>query len=271
MLRELPDLARQALFRPRCRICGAALLGREEAVVCGDCLAAVKPEQRPACPRCGLFRDSAGICGNCRLDPPPWESHRSFAAYQGVLRQLIVLYKYGEIEALKAPLGDCLLRRLELEAAGPFDLVVPVPPDPGRRREFHPPAELARKLARSLGLPLAAALLHKTRSTPAQAGLSRDGRLRNLRRAFRLGRAGGLKGRRVLLVDDVFTTGATLRACAAQLSKAGAEVTAFTVAQSVWQADATLAPAEEPAPAAGVPAAPPAQSPPAGEIPPVPG
>jgi ComF family protein len=237
-LAVLPDLARQALFCPQCRICSQPLLGRGEAAVCSDCLGRVSLDPRPCCPRCGLFFDRpGGPCGACRLKPPPFASHRSFAAYEGELRRLIVLYKYGEIEVLKKPLAGFLRERLEREQAGPFDRVVPVPGDPKRRREFQPAAELARALAGRLGLKLESGNLVKVRSTPAQAGLRREQRLRNLRGVFRLERPRELKKTRVLLVDDVFTTGSTLRACARELVRAGATVTAITVAQSVWQMD----------------------------------
>lgn len=237
-LHELPDLARQALFCPHCRICGQPLIARAETAVCRPCLDDVRLEPRSCCPRCGLFRDSAsGSCGACRLAPPPFRSHRSFAAYDGALRRLIVLYKYGEIEPLKKPLAGFLLERLRRENAGPFDLVLPVPADPRRRREFHPAAELARELAHALHLRLSADNLYKVRPTPAQAGLNREKRLRNLRGVFCLKRPRELRRCRVLLVDDVFTTGATLRACARVLARAGATVTAVTVAQSTWHMD----------------------------------
>ncbi|HJA24656.1 MAG TPA: ComF family protein [Candidatus Fournierella merdigallinarum] len=113
-----------------------------------------------------------------------------------------------------------------------FDLIVPVP-TARRDRGYNPPALLARPLARALGVPLDEKALEKSRATHTQKGLTAAQRLKNLRGAFRVPDAARVEGRRVLLVDDVITTGATVSACAEALMQAGAlEVFAVAAAET---------------------------------------
>lgn len=226
-------IIRSALFRPRCRLCGADLVDPGEAVLCGGCCATIRPSGDNACRTCGKFLpDGPSVCGPCRLRPPPFERHRSFATYEGTLRETIILFKYGEIEPLKHLLAQKLQETVTRELPGRFDAVVPVPPDRGRRRGFRPVDAVARVLARRLGIPCRRRLLVKTRSTPPQVGLSQAQRRANLAGAFALSPGRRPAGLRLLLVDDVFTTGATVRQCAAVLRKAGAAVTVLTLGQS---------------------------------------
>jgi len=152
-----------------------------------------------------------------------------------VLRQLIHIYKYGCVRTLARPLADLLARALPRDEA--FDAIVPVPLHWRRQwtRGFNQSALLARALARRLGLPVSQAL-RRMRSTAVQAGLSNSSRRQNVAKAFRVRRTGGvaanLAGRRILLIDDVLTTGATAAACASALKRGGAaRVALLTVAR----------------------------------------
>jgi ComF family protein len=225
---------RCGLFRPRCRICGRDLVAEDETVLCRDCLASIVPAGDDRCAVCGRFLSAAAaVCGTCLLAPPPFERHRSFAAYEGTLRQAIILYKFAELEPLKHLLAGLYQETLARELPGVvFDAVVPVPADRRRRHGFQPLRACARVLARRLGIPLRDGLLLKRRSTPPQVGLTRAQRRVNLDGAFALGPAARAAGLRLLLLDDVTTTGATLRRCAAVLRRGGARVTALTLAQT---------------------------------------
>jgi len=183
-----------------------------------------------------------GPCGFCLKDPPHFVAHRSVYVYEDPVRTLILLYKDVRRYALANVLGGCVARLVLREwDETSFDGVVPVPGSARRRllRGFDPADLIARAAARRLGLPFIRGL--KLRRNPApQKGLSAAGRRRNLRGAFvphRLPR-GDLS---LLLVDDVFTTGATLRETSRVLAGAGAEVRAASVAVAVRrtpQADA---------------------------------
>jgi ComF family protein len=180
----------------------------------------------------------------------------SYGAYEGVLRELIHIYKYGRVETLSRPLADLL--RAALPRDEEWDAVAAVPLHWRRRwqRGFNQSELLARDVARGSGAPLIRPL-QRVRATPAQAGLSRTARRRNMAAAFRVRRSAAIRsapirsesieGRRILLIDDVLTTGSTVAACARALKQAGAaRVIVLTVARAdrregsgQWASDST--------------------------------
>jgi ComF family protein len=173
--------------------------------------------------------DAEGRCALCRYGLRGFDAAYCFGAYEGVLRELIHLYKYGRVRTLARPLGALLAAALPREER--FDAVTPVPLHWRRQwqRGFNQSELLARTVARRCGIPVLHAL-KRARSTVAQAGLSNTGRRQNVAAAFRPRRT--VEGKRILLVDDVMTTGATAAACALALKRAGAaKVTLLTVAR----------------------------------------
>ena len=172
--------------------------------------------------------DASGRCALCRSGLRGFDTAYSFGAYEGVLRELIHLYKYGRVKTLARPLSALLAQALPRDEA--FDAAVPVPLYWRRRlqRGFNQAELLARDLSRRTGIPVAKAL-RRVRPTPAQAGLSNSARRHNMSQAFR---ARSVQGKRILLIDDVMTTGATAASCAAALKQAGARrVSLLTVAR----------------------------------------
>ncbi len=229
----LLQVMRSALFRPSCRLCGCDLVCSEERVICHDCRKKIGPAAENQCQVCGKFiPDGMAACGSCLLDPPPFERHRSYAAYEGTLREAIILYKFGEIEPLKYMLADLYRETVARELPGAYDAVVPVPSDRSRHRGFQPLPAAGKVLARRLGIPFHPGLLVKKKSTPPQVGLTQAQRRTNLDGAFALGPGAKAAGLRVLLIDDVTTTGTTIRKCAAILKKGGVRVTALTLGQA---------------------------------------
>jgi len=172
--------------------------------------------------------DAAGRCALCRSGLRGFDAAYSFGTYEGVLRELIHLYKYGRVKTLARPLSGLLAQALPRDEA--FDAAVPVPLYWRRRlqRGFNQAELLARGLSRRTGIPVIRAL-RRLRPTPAQAGLSNSARRENVSQAFG---ARGVQGKRILLIDDVMTTGATAASCAAALKQADARrVSLLTVAR----------------------------------------
>ncbi len=175
--------------------------------------------------------DEEGRCTLCRLGLNGFDAAYSFGAFETELRELIHLFKYGRVETLARPLGRFLA--LALPRAEEFDVVAPMPLHWTRRwaRGFNQSELLAREIARRASVPVRN-LARRSRATPPQAGLTNAKRRENVSRAFRVPRPERVRGRRILLVDDVMTTGATASACARALKQAGAaRVTLLTVAR----------------------------------------
>ena len=207
--------------------------------VCPKCLRDTEPlDAEFFCVSCrtpfqnGFPLDSEGRCGLCRSGLRGFDAAYCFGSYEGTLRELIHLYKYAGIRTLSQPLGDLLGRALPIEEH--FDAVTAVPLHWRKQwhRGFNQSELLARAMARRRGVPVVRAL-RRARSTAAQAGLSNSDRRRNVSAAFRaVGGVQKLAGKRVLLIDDVMTTGSTAAACARALKQAGvAKVVLLTVAR----------------------------------------
>ena len=175
--------------------------------------------------------DEDGQCTICRENEANFDSVYSFGSYHESLQQLIHLFKYSKIETLALPLSRLLLRALPLDHS--FDVVMAMPMHWRKRweRGFNQSELLAAPIARRFGLKLSSNL-RRSRYTVAQASLSEAARRANLRHSFYVAKPEQISGRRVLLIDDVFTTGATLRAATAALKAVGAaNVSALTLAR----------------------------------------
>lgn len=170
--------------------------------------------------------DENGLCPLCRFGLRGFDAAYSFGAYDGTLRKLIHLYKYGRIRTLAKPLGDYLASAIPRDQR--FDLIVPMPLHWRRRweRGFNQSALLAREIARRYAMP-AVSVVRRTRATRSQAGLSNHERRSNVSQAFAVRGKSRIAGQRILLIDDVMTTGATASACAKTLRDAGAKYVAL--------------------------------------------
>ncbi|RJQ54840.1 MAG: ComF family protein [Nitrospiraceae bacterium] len=211
------------LFPETCPVCKGPAKNHQTTPICADCWQTVSPYGGPVCRRCGkpLVSDVSATCGECLEDEPSFSYARSFGLYEGVLRKAISLLKYHNVKRLSKPLSDIILSLKMPEA----DAVIPVPLHEKRlrMREFNQSALLAKYQAKGLGIKLIVDCLVKTRDTAPQVGLSSHARRNNIRKAFEVRRAGMIEGKNIILVDDVVTTGATVRECSRVLKKAGAE------------------------------------------------
>ncbi|APR83080.1 Competence protein F [Minicystis rosea] len=222
LLRALVSWLADVLAPPVCAACDARLPQR--AVFCGACAhAVVLAEEQPA------------------LDGAP--PLIAFALFGGAVADALRRLKYSGRSDLGVPLGH-LVRRAARSAGIEADVVIPVPLHPARlaERGYNQAALLGAEVANELAVPLFPLALARTRHTPQQARLDRASRLGNVTGAFRVRMPAQVRGRRVLLVDDVSTTGATLAACAAALREAGAAaVTSLVVARTAQADDGDLA------------------------------
>lgn len=218
------------LYPRQCQVCGETRFCERFAFLCDDCFASAPPIEPPWCDRCGLpFPGLAGgtfECPNCRDAGLEFERARSAVRFRGVVRRAIHGLKYnGELFWIPALEAWFLAGAIPHLGEERWDAVVPVPLHPVRERErgLNQAAILARALSRTRGIPFLPRALKRTRFTETQTHLDRSERQKNLRGAFRAPRPGALAGRRVLLVDDVLTTGSTLSECAATLRAGGAD------------------------------------------------
>jgi len=232
IFRRTLDALASVLFAAPCRVCGEALENASRIPICADCLGNFERIAEPLCQCCGrpfvspLAAEAATpLCRLCRVGFFGFEQARSFAVYDDALSEAIVLLKYEGVR----PLGDWFAARLaEAMARGGsawrVDAVAPVPLHPERMRErgYNQAELIARPLAKRLGLPLEAHLLARTRPRPPRLLLSRRERWESVRGAYATRPGRKVDNLRILLVDDVMTTGATLDACARALKKAGA-------------------------------------------------
>lgn len=219
-VRSLGRAALDLLFPPRCVSCE-----RQGAFLCERCVRELTPALGPRCPRCWQPGSDLDLCLDCQLAPPAFDGLRAAFVYQGPARRLIHALKYRGLTAAAIPAAALLapaVRRWQLEV----DLIVPVPLARLRQRlrGYNQAEALARALGRQLDLPVQTRALVRTRSAGSQTRApDAEMRRRNVTGAFAcLGDA--VAGRRVLLVDDVATTGATLSESARALKDAGAAV-----------------------------------------------
>lgn len=241
---DLTSALASVVFSAPCKVCEAALRRASRIPVCDRCLSSVQTIQGNICGRCGrpFFSPVAAqaeipLCRLCRQGRYAFDLARSFAIYDDVLARVVILLKHQGVR----PLGDwCAARLAELAAATPglaqADVLVPVPLHPRRKKErgYNQAEWIAKPLARRLGIPLEPSLLVRTKLRPAKLKLTRRERWETVRGAYETRAGVKVDNLRVLLVDDVFTTGATLDACARALRRRGAaQVTAVTVGRVV--------------------------------------
>jgi ComF family protein len=225
------------LFPSTCGVCGGDLTHGVRGL-CSGCRSRFTQWVGFSCRVCGIpLPDGGARCHTCRQRRRSFRFCRSAGLYEGTLRKAILLFKYGGREEMAGPLSLCLAEtfrsRPELRSA---ECVVPVPLHfvKHHARGFNQSELLAKGLTALLGLPLELNSLKRRRWTRAQAGLGKETRKGNVAGAFEVKRPDSIRGRRVLLVDDVCTTGATLDACSRTLRDAGAtRVDALTLARDV--------------------------------------
>jgi ComF family protein len=239
LVRRLGGMALDQLYPPLCLHCETAVVDAD--ALCGDCFAQLRPITAPLCPRLGTpFEVTIGadaVSAEAIADPPPFQRARAAVVYNEVARRLVSRLKYGDRPELARFCGRLMAGAgAELWPAGP--VLVPVPLHRFRQfeRRYNQSTELARVLGKVTGLSVDPALVSRTRRTRQQVGLSAEARQRNVAGAFtaRADAAVRLAGRGVVIVDDVMTTAATVKAVTRALQRVGvAQVDVITFARVV--------------------------------------
>lgn len=236
-MRELWQGLLELLYpvRSQCILCKRSLAG---AGLCPQCIQDMHVKGT-GCDCCGR-QGPAPLCGECHRCPPSYKLARAVGLYQGQLRQIVHQLKYRREQSLAVPMGQLLARVVQQEPAyDQLDLIIPIPLHRSRQwqRGFNQARLLARETGRHLALPVIEELIRVKATTP-QTGLLREQRLTNVQGAFAVHDPRKVQGKRILLVDDVLTTGATVEAAASKLLQAGAlavaVVTLATGTQTDW-------------------------------------
>jgi ComF family protein len=246
MIRFLRDIL-DFVLPPLCSLCNRRLKDNEK-LVCTDCLHRIRIISPPFCELCGKPVKSFNekVCHRCAISPHKCSKIRAIGPYDGNLKNepytanlkhLIYLFKYSKKPALAKLLGKLMADTLKNDKTFEIpQVVVPVPLHKSRERErgYNQAKLLAEIVSSELNLPLITDALVRIRATQSQTKLSAKERKENVKGAFKVNLKDSIKGKKILLVDDVFTTGATLDECATELLESGAlDVSAVTCASAV--------------------------------------
>jgi len=242
MLRYLVNF----VFPPRCAACARRMPLATARRVCAECIARIERLREPLCAVCGIPLDPRANlggewCQRCASAPPRFGAARAITCYsyadeeRQTVSSIIRRHKYGLDQSLTHALAECLGEPIPL-AENDYDVVIPVPLHRGRLRwrGFNQAALLGVAVARRLRRPLDVTTLVRVRATPPQTAQNHSERRRNVHAAFTVKRPQRVTNRRVLLIDDVMTTGATADECARTLLAAGARrVDVLTLARAL--------------------------------------
>ncbi len=220
------------VYPPQCQICGRL----DSDCICEECYQSILRLEPPLCRVCGIPSDEYR-CRDCRDNPPGFDYARSAGVFDGALREAIHAMKYRGCRALATPIARLMIEQFTVAGLPKsLDLVIPVPIDSRRmvERGFNQASDIALALCTELGLRFDDSVLTKRKRTAHQVEISFEERRTNMVDAFSVTKPSSVVRKRVLLVDDVFTTGSTLSEAARTLKRAGAAaVICYTSARSL--------------------------------------
>ena len=234
------------VFPLDCKICEKPIRESKGYSICEDCFETIELIERPYCVKCGkplihadAFKQNREVlCFDCKRNKYSFEFSRSIGIYDKVLKKCIHLFKYHGEKKLAKPLGklmvDYLLKNNEFK--NKLDLIIPVPLHKNdlKKRGFNQSVLLGKVIGNYFSIPVGESVLIKKNLTPFQVNLSKKEREKNILRAFSVEKPEEIKGKNILILDDVFTTGATVEECAKELMKARAKnVFVLTLARTV--------------------------------------
>lgn len=222
-----------SLFMKKCLLCSILLSTYKDRYICRNCKEDIEKNQFFVCKICNVqISKGNSVCGQCSLCHPPYDKHFSYNIYKDKMRKLILLYKLSGVEPLKNYIARLYTEIIDNNIGKDYDIIIPVPSDPGRKKIFQPVTEIAYVISGLTGIEISTGNLIKKKSTGKQSSLNYNQRLKNLNGVFMINYPEKLKGKRVLLVDDVYTTGTTINKCSIVLKKYSSAVYAVTLARS---------------------------------------
>lgn len=238
MMRNFFNSVKELCFPAVCLVCGGPLAAPQREHLCSACLPSIQVNEPPFCLQCGVVFDSregeSHLCSSCLQDPPYFDKARSVLRYTDEAAALIKNFKYRGNDAGRATFTELARRSGALQDIGTPDLIIPVPMHLKRLRQrgYNQAQKLACFFYAAQKSAISPTLLARQRETEAQAGLRGRERRRNLKGAFAVPQPDRIRGKRIVIVDDVFTTGTTVNECARTLKKHGAqEVLVLTLAR----------------------------------------
>lgn len=225
-LREISELVLPAVIT--CQLCGSRRRPGKFSGLCCICQKEIDywEEKYCQCEICGRYSCSEGLCSKCLEEKPPFAKATAVGPYRGILKESLYSVKFRGDRKLSVPLGRLLAQKIRSQMKPEeFNVIIPVPLFLERLevRGFNQAELIAREVGKEIRKPVAHNVLVKTIDTPAQTHLSQKEREANLKDVFCVKNANRIKGAKVLLVDDIFTTGSTATECTKTLLKAGAE------------------------------------------------
>ncbi len=228
-----------SILPPLCHICHDHIPDADTLHICPTCREHLPLVASPLCPVCGIPFVGAGsdhCCGACLTHPPGFDTARAHFLYEGPIRDMIHAFKYNQKTYLRKPLALLIVEGMSEFIAGQNPhFIVPVPLHRSRLRQrgFNQAVLLGKVLSHRCSLPMLPHVLTRTRPTEPQIDLPAAVRRLNVKGAFTVTRPDCVAGNRILLLDDIMTTGSTMNECAKELKKAGADVvTAVTIART---------------------------------------
>lgn len=210
------DIFTRTLLKQNCLLCASPQAN--QTGLCGACLADLPCHPTSSCPQCGLASDGS-VCGSCISMPPDFDATSAVFLYSFPVDAMMQRYKYGSMLNISQTFGELLNEKTNLETV---DLIIPMPMHPARLKErgFNQALEIAKILTRNHADKLDYKTAIRQKLTPPQASLPLKERVKNIKGAFKVN--SDLSGKRIAIVDDVMTTGASLNELAKTLKKAGA-------------------------------------------------
>lgn len=235
-LQQAAETAVTFLYPARCRVC-EQLIGLESVpYLCNACWQAIRFVEPPWCDICGS-PDVTWVCDGCAMNPPQYGKLRTIAFYEAALQAAIHLFKFEKRKVLVKPLIQLITAHMPSDCTvAEYDFILPVPIHKKRLRErgFNQATLLANGIAATVGVPVVTDVLVRHMNTSPQSSLDRDARQTNILGAFELRRSKVVWGKRLLVIDDVFTTGATIHEAVKVLWHADpAEIDVLTLARAL--------------------------------------